>query len=369
MKNKVVMLVLSVAIIASLVLFGCAPKVAPPPEEGAPPAAPPEEEVIHWKVSSAYPEAMPQHSMLMVGVCEGVTEMSNGRLVLEPFTGGAIVPATKETDAVDKGVLDACFNCPYYNLDKWPSSAIFSNMVCGMGPEAARIWYDEGGGWELINKMGEGYNLYVLHAVFTQAPEVWCHSTKPIRSMDDIKGLKIRAAGDGGEVLGRMGASVVAMPPGEIFEAMQRGVLDAFEMGNAPVNWMMGVQEAAKYLYFSETRNPHDTIVFTVNKDSWEKLSPDLQELVEAVARSEISKFYSWMVAEDIAGREKFSGYGCVLSHVPEDVERAMVEEAKKYYNEKIAEEGTFYAEVVESYRSFQEAYAERLALDASYVS
>jgi TRAP-type mannitol/chloroaromatic compound transport system substrate-binding protein len=378
MNRKTIMLVLSLAVIASLLVVGCAPEAAPPAEEeeAAPPAeeeeeaapAAPEEEVIHWKVQSSFPDAMPQHSKLMVGVCEGVTALSGGRLVLEPFTGGAIAPAAKETDAVDSGVLDACQTCPYYNLDKWPSSAIFSNMVCGMSSEAARMWFDEGGGWELIDEMVADYNLYVLHPVYTAQPEVWCHSTVPIESMDDIKKLKIRSAGSGGDVLDRMGASVVAMPPGEIFEAMKRGVIDAFEAGSAAVNWMMGWQEVAQYLYFSSTRNPHDTQVYFVNKDSWEKLSPELQNIVETVARSEISKFQSWEVADDLVAREKFADYGCVLSHVPEDVERAMVEAAEEYYDERCAAEDPFYSRVVESYRNFQEAYAERAALDKPCV-
>ena len=183
---------------------------------------------IVWKSSGHGPATDPSQ-IFHDKLCEAITKASGGRLVIKPFVGGSVVPATKELDAVSEGVLQMCYTTPMYNLDKWKAAGLISSRPGGLPGEALRTWFNYGGGADLMNKMIEGYDVMTFPGALSPLPaEVFLHSKKKIESVEDLKGLKMRASGDGGEILKNMGASVVFLPGGELYEAMQRGTIDAF---------------------------------------------------------------------------------------------------------------------------------------------
>ncbi|MCK4263055.1 MAG: hypothetical protein KAW95_03320 [Dehalococcoidia bacterium] len=376
MGKRLVVLLVAVVAIVGLLIAGCAPEAAPPEEEEAPPEeeeeeeapAPPAEEVITWKVQNSYDAANPAN-VICSKFCDSVTSGSGGRLVFKNFTGGSIAPACKEVDAVNKGVIEMCYTCPMYNLDKWPAAGLFSARPGQLPSEAFCIWYNQGEGTDLINKMVAGYDLVVLKGAAPRPAEIWAHSTVPIESVGDIKGLRMRTSGDGGEVLQRMGASVVFMPGGELYEAMQRGVIDAFEYSNSSVNWDMGFQEIAKYLIFSATRAPSDPLVFFANSDAWNDLPSDLKVLVEDMSLRWTQEHNESEFVKCIVAVENFRDFGCELSHLPADVESAFLKEAAEFYAEKAAGEEAIFGEILDSMSAFQKAYAGYMALDAPLVS
>ena len=374
-KKKLVMLLVAVVVIVGWVAVGCAPEAAPPTEgeapppeeeEEAPPAAP-EEEVITWKVQDSYDAANPAH-IFAAKICDAVTEASGGRLVFKSFTGGSIVPATKEMDPLDTGTIDATYTCTMYNLDKWVESGLFSASPGGLTAEAAPIWF-QFYGIDFINRMVEGYNVLALKGICPQPPEIWAHSTVRIDSVEDIKGLRMRTSGDGGEVLTRMGASVVFMPGGELYESMQRGVIDAFEYSSPSVDWAMSFQEIAEYLIFSATRAPSDPLVFYVNKDRWNELSPDLQAVVQNAVQGVTREHQMWLENDNLEATKKFRDYGCVLYHLPADVEAAFMKEAHAFYDEKAQEAGPLFAEILASQYAFSKAYIEQTGLNTPLVT
>ena len=315
---------------------------------------------IVWKSSGHGPASDPSqiyHDKL----CEAITKASGGRLTVKAFVGGSVVPATKELDGVSEGVLDMCYTCPMYNLDKWKSAGLISSRPGGLPGEALRTWFNYGGGAELMNKMIEGYNLITFPGALSPLPEeVFLHSKVAIRTADDVKGLKMRASGDGGEILNRMGASVVFLPGGELYEAMQRGTIDAFEYSTLASNWDMHFNEIAKYVILSPSRAPSDPQCFYVNKQSWEKLPDDLKQLVQ----DEIDKWtqaqHEYLVYQSILAIDKFKNYGCEVYRLSPEVELALIEEAQKYYSEKAAKEDPIYREILESMTSYWEAYSKK---------
>ena len=358
MKHKIIMVMLSVALIMGLVVSGCVKPAAPPEAPTpTPPTPAPEVEVITWK-SSGHGPASDTSQIFHDKCCEAITKASGGRLVVKHFVGGSVAPATEELDAVDTGVLQMCYTCPMYNLDKWAAAGLISSRPDGLPGMCLRVWFNYGGGADLMNKMIEATNVMTFPGALSPLPpEVWAHSTVPIRSVDDIKGLKMRTAGDGGAILTRMGASVVFLPGGEIVESMQTGVIDAFEYSTLGMNWDMAFQEVAKYVIISDSRAPSDPQCFYVNKDAWENLPDDLKQLVQ----DEVSKWtmeqHEYLLYRDIEALTSFKDYGCEVYHLPEDVERALLEEAKKFYDEKAAAESPIYGEILESMREFKVAW------------
>jgi len=298
-RKKVFVLLISVIAIAALLMVGATSALAA--------------DTIVWKSSGHGPASDPSqiyHDKL----CEAITKASGGRLEIKAFVGGSVVPATKEIDAVDQGVLQMCYTCPMYNLDKWKAAGLISSRPGGL-------------------------------KVAVKTPE-------------DLKGLKMRCSGDGGEILANMGAAVVFLPGGELYEAMQRGTIDAFEYSTLASNWVMHFNEIADYVILSPCRAPSDPQCFFVNKQAWEKLPDDLKQLVQ----DEIDKWtqaqHEYLVYQSIEALQKFKDYGCEVYKLPKEVEIAISEEAEKFYKEKAAKESPIYAEILESMNSYGNAYS-----------
>jgi TRAP-type mannitol/chloroaromatic compound transport system substrate-binding protein len=312
---------------------------------------------IVWKSSGHGPATDPSqiyHDKL----CEAITKASGGRLEIKPFVGGSVVPAYKEVDAVNEGVLQMCYTCPMYNLDKWAAAGLISSRPGALPGEALRTWFNYGGGAELMNKMMEGYNVMTFPGALSPLPEeVFFHSKVKLETLDDIKGLKARCMGDGGEILARMGAATVIIPGGELFEAMQRGTIDAFEYSTLASNWVMHFNEVAKYVYLSPSRAPSDPQCVFVNKDAWEKLPDDLKQLVQDEVDKWTQAQHEYLVYESVKAVDKFKEAGCEVLKVPKEIEDALYAEADAFYAEKSAEEDPIFGEIYNSMKDYGEAY------------
>jgi len=370
MKRKIVMLLLSVAVIAGLVVVGCAPKAAPPPEEKpAPPAeekpappAPPKAEVIHWIGQAALPSGMP----VAIGLDElsaRITEASGGRLVWDSKPAGAVCPATEEWKAVDKGVLDFCAGGGSYTIADIPFGTTMSQTVGSkLPPLAVNVWLQIEGR-DLANKWYEqmGYDFVDIGG-FNGLPEGWIHLDKPLKGPGDLKGLKMRCSGDGGAVLARMGVGTVFCPLGEIFENMSRGVIDAYECSNPSFDWDMGLQEAGKYYYLNPTRAPFENYQLLVTRSKWEELPDDLKVIVEDCGQAEAMYYYSRLVASNVQAIQNFKDYGVIVDKLPKSIEEAFIAEANKYLDERMAQFPSL-AEVLGSQREVEKMWAELYGL------
>ena len=366
MKNKSLLIICLVLVLS---LLGACAKPAPTPAPAPAPAPAQPADVITWKIQGSFEPAHFNHVNAVIPITEGVTEASGGRLVFKAFAGGGIAPILKELDGVDKNMLDGCYTCTMYNTDKWAAASLYSGFPGALSAEAFRIWYNQGGGYELLVKLVEGYNVLPLPGAQPQPPEVFLHATKPIESLADMKGLRIRAAGDGGPILNAMGASVVTMSGSECYEAVQRGVLDAFELAGPAVDWSLRAQEIADYMLMSDIRAPSDALIFYVNKTSWEKLPDDLRQIVMQSVQTYTQLAHEKVTQENVIALQKFIDYGVNVSHAPLDVEEAMLKEAEKFYNAKMEKEDPIYREIMESQRAFKKAYSSYAALNTPWAT
>jgi len=327
----------------------------PAPTTPAPTATPtpaPAEEVIKWNLQCSF---SPGSTSWFVpnDFAERVGVMSNGRLEIKVFPGGAVVPGYEEFQGIREGVLDMAYSAPQYALDMFESAALFSCVSGGLSPVQQLLWYQAGGGRELQQEAFEPFGIVFLNTVAGMG-EDWAYTTTPLNTVDDLRKLKMRCAGDGGEILARMSVATVYFPGSEVYESMERGVIDAFEYATAISAWNHGFHEVIDYLYLSLSRAPTDSTGFYVQKASWDELSPDLQKIVEAAAGVERSRYYAWLVNENATYLKKIEDYGVQVLPLPKAIEEAFVEEAKKFYDEKM-EGNPFYAKVLESQRAFKE--------------
>jgi len=283
-----------------------------------------------------------------------INAAAGGSLVVEIFPGGALVPETEELDAVHRGVADATTTSHGYQVKLFPQAGLFHQVCGGLTPVQAQMWYILGGGNELAARVYEPLDVVYVGTPMCSSPEVWAHSTVRLETMADIKGLKMRAIGETGEVMAKFGVAAVIMPGGEVYEATARGVIDAFEYAGANMDWTMGFHEVAEYLYLSPTRAPTTAYGFWVNEDSWAELTPDLQEIVSMAPRVEIQNYYAETVVLDYEALANYIDYGTKVLNLPKEIEEELLKAAKEHYDEKAAAD-PLYSEIVASQRTFKE--------------
>ena len=366
--KRLMAILFSVLIVAVVLVAGCAPAAAPeggepsPGEEeeedsGAPAA--PEEEVIEW-IGQHHDAAGGSKNLRFQEFCDRVNLASNGRLQLTLFAGGGVVPATEEFDGVHKGLLDFCEAYSPYILDVFPDAGLFAYTVGGLSALEYVYWMKVGGGAELYDEMLDGYGVSLIHGKLFP-PETFIWTTKPLESLDDMQGLKMRTAGDDGEMLSQMGVSVVFLAGGEVYEATQRGVIDAFQLADPAIDIELAAHEVADYCYLSPVRQPTDYSCLGINTESWEALPDDLKQVVDDAYLANSLAVYGELLQSNIEAIEFLKDYGTTVGPIPTEIEDELIKQANIFYDNK-AQGNPFYAEILESMRYFQSAWGEAFA-------
>lgn len=298
---------------------------------------------------------------------KNVEAMSGGNFVIEFFPGGAVAPATKEFDALDRGIVEMAQTGMHYNMDKFSTGGLYNIICAGPTPMVYLTWYLQGGGEEMIQELFTDYNVMGLSVLTIGRAEMFGYSNTPLDSMGDFKGLKFRTAGDWGEILEKyFGASVIFLPGGEVYEAMQRGVIDAFEFSSPSVNVPFGFNEIAKYAMFPGIHAPGVLMPGLVNKDAWNKLPDGYKIILEEAILSECIRNHTVESHEDMWGVEQHKKAGMEIISLSEDVQKEIEAAAEDFYTKKAAGDA-FFAKVYNSVNEYKKALGETNTLQFPY--
>jgi len=343
MPKRFLLLLAALLMVVSVAAIGCAAEEAAPAEEeeeAAPAeeeeeAAPsaPSEETFNWVGQSALPAGNPPTEGLE-RISQSILVASGGRLVMEANPAGAICPATEEWKNINSGVLDFCAGGGSYMSADLRFGTAYSQLPAGMPPLPTLIFHKQIGA-EIMNKWYDqkGWNIYdIPGGGFHGLPEIWISTNKELEGPDDLKGLKMRASGDGGKILEKMGVGTVFMPLGEIFESMNRGVIDAFECSCPAFNYSMGLQEAAKFNYMSPSRAPTEIYGFLVNREKFEALPDDLKQIVMECAQAESVKYNQMLHSRNADALIAMEAEGNINAPLPKSIDDAFVAGAKEFY-------------------------------------
>jgi TRAP-type mannitol/chloroaromatic compound transport system substrate-binding protein len=238
--------------------------------------------VTRWRCQSMWSSAELTYKVFQ-DFCERVKVNTGGRLVIEPFAAGAVTGAFETLDAVTAGVLQAQSSWPGYFSGKDAGLAVISDFVFGyQHPYQAEAWFYYRGGLDMLRNAYARYNAYPVGVSWWGVESIV--SKKPIKSMEDFKGVKFRSPqGMTAEILTKLGASIVVLPGGEVFSALDKGVVDAADWATISMNQRMGFHDVAKY----PTKLFHSMPVqeFTVNMAEWKKLPDDIKAIVTSTTR------------------------------------------------------------------------------------
>lgn len=242
-------------------------------------------ETYQWKLVTTWPKNYPGLGSAPENFAKKVAAMSNGRLKIKVFGAGQLVPAFEVFDAVSQGTVEMGHGAAYYWTGKAKSSAFFTSIPFGLNAQEMNGWLHYGGGLELWRELYEPFNL-VPYAGGSTGVQMAGWFNREINSMDDIKGLKMRIPGLGGDVITRAGGVSVTLPGGELYTAMQTGVIDATEWVGPYNDLAFGFHQVAKYYYYPGWHEPGPILEFIVNKDALESLPDDLRAMVETATRA-----------------------------------------------------------------------------------
>jgi TRAP-type mannitol/chloroaromatic compound transport system substrate-binding protein len=327
---------------------------------------------IVWTGQSSYPAGLPQLYAPAAYFAKVVKELTDGRLVVKVNPSGAIVPGKQVFDAVSSGTLDIGFTWAGWWIGKFPASVLFGDSFPnGLQMNEMLSWIYNGGGLGLWNEMYKGQGVVVLPPYGILGSENFCWSHKPINSLKDFKGLKFRTVGIWGKCLERLGARVVSLAGGEVYPALERGVIDAAEFATPAIDKKLGFQEICKYLKVPGIHEPCAPLETLVNEKSWAKLPDDLKEKVKVALQ--VSCFHAMNLAmkQDAEAMNFFLNYkGLHVSKLSDEMIKEIVkigdEELDKY-----AKKDAFFAKVLKSqrdYRKLVEPYAALVRLPYPYA-
>jgi len=309
---------------------------------------------ITWKGESCFGVASPLGAHTIVLWKNFVEKMSGGRMVLTLHDAGEIVPPTKIYDAVKDGLLDFGLNTPAWQKGKYPAGDLFYTLPAGiLAFNDLVIWLYGGGGKELEQEM-YGKELIVFPLGLTPPEELW--SKKPVKTLADIKGLKIRAAGLSMDLLQKLGASVVLLPGGEVLPSLQRGVIDATEYLEASVDYTLGFHEVCKYRFGPPVHMSNNIFQLLIKTKSWEALPADLKVIVEKAAMAATFQGYADFWQDTIEFNKKIEAYGVTTYKLSKEDQATCRKLGFEIIDEKSAQ-NPFFKKVWESQKAFIEKY------------
>ena len=238
-----------------------------------------------WKMVTTWPKNFPGLGSGAEFLAKLITEMSGGRIQIKVYGAGELVPAFEIFDAVSRGAAELGHGAAYYWKGKNAALQFFSTVPFGLTATEMNAWLYHGGGMELWKKAYAPFGL-VPTAAGNTGVQMGGWFNKEINSVDDLKGLKMRIPGLGGEVLKRAGGTPVNLPGGELFTALQTGAIDATEWVGPYNDLAFGLYKAAQYYYYPGWHEPGTTLECFINKKLMDALPADLQSIVVNAARA-----------------------------------------------------------------------------------
>ena len=314
-----------------------------------------EDEKVRWKMASWFPKNLTQLGTLGHHVTGALDRVSGGNIELKYFEPGALVPPAECFDSVAEGAVDACWSTPGYWYGKNTALALFAAVP--FGPSAAEYgaWMYFGGGKEMMNEIYAEHGLYSL-VCGVIAPEASGWFRFEIKSVDDLKGLKMRFFGLGAKVMEKIGVSTQLIPGGDIFPALELGSIDATEYSMPAIDLNLGFYQIAKHYYFPGWHQQSTLFEVLVNKEKWDALSDTQQAQFELACGDNFR--YGLLEGEAIqsAALLELQEKGVTLHRWDAEVLNTLEAAWNEVVEEHSADNPDF-ARVYESYANFRDSY------------
>ncbi len=300
------------------------------------------QQTFNFKMTTTWPAGTPYYQSgpgSAEAFAKRVEEMSNGRLKIKVYAAGELVPAFEGFDAASAGIVEMNHGVSYYWAGKTFAAQYFATVPFGMSFMGHHAWLYHGGGIDLWNEVYKPFNVVAMPAGCSGV-QMTGWFKKPVESVSDFNGLKMRIPGLAGRMYADLGVDVKLLPGGEIFPALERGVIDAAEWVGPYLDRRLGLQNAAKYYYTTGWHEPATTSEIVINQGAWDKLPKDLQAIVRAAADATNQEGLLWLDAQNGAAlADMVDNFDVKIARLPDDVIKALRESARSTLEDAAAKD------------------------------
>jgi len=310
------------------------------------------EKKVRWKLAMTWSSTLTPFSTAAINLAKIVEEMTEGNFTIKVEGAEKHKAALGILDMTKGGQYEMGHSASYYWKGKDISTVFFCTVPFGMNVDEQNAWFYHGGGMELMEKAYDKFDVLSFPGGNTGV-QMGGRFQKEIKSLDDLKGLKMRIPGLAGEVFAKLGVNVTNIPPGELYTALDRGTIDALEWVGPAMDIKMGFHKIAPY-YYTGWHEPATELQFLINKRAFEKLPPAYQTVLVTAMKAVTADMYIDNFAGSVDAWEQMkTDYPNIeVKTFPKEVLQAMKKAADELYDEYAATD-PFFKEVLESQRSY----------------
>lgn len=308
---------------------------------------------VRWRLVTSFPRSLDFLHGAAEYVGERVEALTEGRFTVQVFPAGEIVPGLQVMDAVQQGTAQAGFTGGYYYIGKSPALAFDSTVPFGLSSRQIIAWMYRGGGLELLREVYADFGIIQFPCGNTGA-QMGGWFRNPVESLSDLRGVRMRIPGLGGEIMTRMGVSVQVLAGGDIYPALERGAIDATEWVGPYDDLKLGFHEIAPNYYFPGWFEPGLSATLQVSRRAYDQLPSTYREALESACReANLITLARYDAANPVALETLVNEHGVTLRRFSDDVLEAAWEESNAYLEEQAAADETF-RRVYDSFREFR---------------
>src|SRR6266700_3728721 len=288
---------------------------------------------VKWRLAASWPKSLDT----LYGACEliskRVASATNGKFQIQAFAAGEIVPGLQVLDAVQNGTVQCCHTAPYYFFGKDPTFAFACAIPFGLNARQQNAWMYHGGGLELMREFMKDYNVYNIPAGNTGA-QMGGFFRKELKTVADMKGLKMRIGGSAGVVMQKLGLVPQQIAGGDIYPALEKGTIDAAEWVGPYDDEKLGLYKVAKFYYYPGWWEGGPMLKVLVNDKKWAELPKPYQAALQAACGEAATWMPAKYDAQNPPALRRLVAAGAQLRPFP----RAVLEAAEKASYEVYAE-------------------------------
>jgi len=307
---------------------------------------------VRWRLASSFPKSLDTIFGAAEVFSKSVSDMTGGKFQISTHAGGELMPALGIVDGVQNGTVEAGHTAPYYFFGKDDTFALGCAIPFGLNSRQMTAWMYHGNGLKLMRDFYATYGIISFPGGNTGA-QMGGWFRKEIKTLEDVKGLKFRIGGFGGRVMARIGAVPQNIPGGEIYQALEKGTIDAAEWVGPYDDQKLGFNKVAPYYYYPGWWEGGPQLDFMIGLKAYNALSPEYKAVVEAAAAHAHVDMQAKYDAVNPPALKQLVSQGTKLVPFPKDMMDAAFKEAMDLYNE-IGEKNANWKKIYADYSSFR---------------
>ena len=307
---------------------------------------------VRWRLASSFARSLDTIYGAAEVLADRVNQLTGGRFVIRVYSGNEIVPPFEVLEAVQKGAVHMGHSASYYYIGKNPALAFDCTVPFGLTARQHMAWVYQAEGLDLLRELFTDFNIINFPGGNT-GTQMGGWFNREINSLQDLRGLKMRIPGMGGRVMDQLGVTVQQISSGEIYSALERGAIDAAEWVGPYDDEKLGFYKVVEHYYYPGWWEPGPALTFYVNRDAWDKLPVDYQNILEVSTAEAGLTMMTRYDARNPAALQRLLDHGVQLHPFPDDLMQAARETAAELLESPTSDPG--YAKIFTAFKKWRE--------------